>query len=101
MSPERWREIEQLFDQAADRPAAERAALLDGADPEVRAEVEKLLASDGQGRTMLFDAVAQVEELLDDDQPLPQRFGPYRVTGIIGRGGMGAVYLAVRDDQAF
>jgi hypothetical protein len=49
MSPERWREIEQLFDLVADRPASEQAALLDSADPEVRAEVEKLLASDGQG----------------------------------------------------
>ena len=32
---------------------------------------------------------------------MPQRFGPWRVTGVIGHGGMGAVYKAVRDDQAF
>jgi eukaryotic-like serine/threonine-protein kinase len=31
----------------------------------------------------------------------PQRFGAYRVTGFLCRGGMGAVYSAVRDDQVF
>jgi eukaryotic-like serine/threonine-protein kinase len=99
MSPERWREIEQLFDLVADRPASEQAALLENADPEVRAEVERLLASDGRGTAMLFDAVAQGESLLEPEPQ--QRFGPYRVIGTIGHGGMGAVYLAVRDDQVF
>jgi hypothetical protein len=99
MTPERWSEIEKLFYQAADYGPEQRAALLAGVSPEVRAEVEKLLASDGRGNTVVEDAIAEGRTLLTEAPPL--RFGNYRVTGTIGQGGMGAVYRAVRDDGAF
>jgi len=47
MTPERWRAVEKLFHEVAGRPLQERAAALANVEPELRAEVEKLLAGDG------------------------------------------------------
>ena len=44
MDPERWRRIEELYQSAVDSDVAERATLLANADPEMRREVESLLA---------------------------------------------------------
>ena len=44
MDPERWRQIEELYQSAVDSEVAERATLLANADPAVRREVESLLA---------------------------------------------------------
>ena len=49
MTPKRWPEVKALFDAAVDREPAARAAFLDQAcrdDPEMRLEVESLLARD-------------------------------------------------------
>jgi hypothetical protein len=44
MTPERFQQIEDLYHAARERPAKERAALLAHVDPELRREVESLLA---------------------------------------------------------
>jgi hypothetical protein len=44
MTPEWFQQIEALYHAARERTAVERAALLADADPEVRREVESLLA---------------------------------------------------------
>ena len=49
MSPERWREIEEVFEAAVEMPAADRVRFLDERckdDPTLKAEVVKLLKSD-------------------------------------------------------
>ena len=46
--PERWRRIEDLLDEALERPAGERRAFLDracGHDPELREQMEALLTA--------------------------------------------------------
>ena len=50
MASERWRQIEELYQSALKLGAAERSALLAGADPELRREVEALLAEQGDRR---------------------------------------------------
>ena len=49
MTPERWRQIDAVFQEALDLPAADRAAFLDRAcagDADLRREVELLLSAD-------------------------------------------------------
>src|SRR5438045_3889616 len=107
MTAERWSLIEQVFETAVERPSAERSAFLDEAchgDAQLRREVEALLAFDTDDESYLDTAVQGTAEMLvrrETESLIGQRLGPYRVTGIVGRGGMSVVYHAVRDDQQF
>jgi serine/threonine protein kinase/Flp pilus assembly protein TadD len=107
MDSERWRQIENLFHSALDCEPARRAAFLDSAcasDASLRREVDSLLASYEKGSFTETAAFAEGIKLLDakEDSSLAGRnIGPYKVIRKIGQGGMGAVYLASRADQAF
>jgi serine/threonine protein kinase len=99
------RRAEEIFLQAAVLPSSERHACLDahcGGDVELRAEVESLLAYDTDGDGWISGLVegAAASVLVGDLLP-GSHVGPYRVIREIGRGGMGTVSLAERDDQAF
>ena len=110
MTAERWRQVTELFDALIDVPAADRAATLEklcGTDTALRAEVEALLeASDNAGQFMEESARDYVTPMLgasapELEEPIPERIGPFRIDREIGRGGMGTVYLAERDDDQF
>ena len=49
MTPERWQQVEALYRAARD--PAKRAAVLAQAEPEIRREVEALLAQEATGST--------------------------------------------------
>lgn len=106
MNPERWRRIDELFRTVADRPPAEREAhltMLCGDDEELRREVLELLAHEPP-ETFLHDPIKHAALAVTDppmDEMIGRRIGPYRLVALIGHGGMGAVYQAVRDDQQF
>ncbi|HEX8748379.1 MAG TPA: protein kinase [Pyrinomonadaceae bacterium] len=110
MSSERWRQLEEIFQTALDMPAAERASYVVKAcagDEELRRQVEALLAQNDEAGTFLDEplyehsGVQALADLIDDDPVIGQRIGAYKVVSQIGRGGMGAVYLAERDDNTF
>jgi eukaryotic-like serine/threonine-protein kinase len=108
MTPERWEQVKDVLGTALDRPAKERAAWVAeacGDDAALRAEVESLLASDGEANEFM-ETTARDVVLRSVTQARPEalagaRIGPYKVLSEIGRGGMGAVYLAERSDDAY
>jgi serine/threonine protein kinase/Tol biopolymer transport system component len=103
MNPERWGKIGHLYHRALSLPPEERAAFLDqacSADPDLRREVESLIAALDQAegfiaRSALEDAAA--DYITEEVQPLTpkERIGHYVITRLLGTGGMGEVYLAL------
>src|SRR4028119_975781 len=108
MNAERWRQIEELLEVALEREPAEGGLLLDRActgDADLRREVESLLAHQASAEKFIdAPAFAFAADLLLNDpgkQIENSRFGSYKILREIGRGGMGAVFLAERSDGEF
>ena len=106
MNPERWQAVGDIFEQALAAPTGQRTMLIDraaGADEEVRREVQSLLASHraapgGFVQQRIRDAV---ESFHRTTEVTGTRIGPYRLIRELGRGGMGTVFLAERDDNLY
>ena len=123
MSPELWQQIEAIFQTAVDLKTADRAAFIKKAcagDDELRSEVEKLMADydsaanfiespvwtdsnflNSSAKKIISDSIDESSAELDRDDLTGRQIGSYRLVNEIGRGGMGAVFLAERADGEF
>ncbi len=96
---ERWKAIERLYHEAAERPREERPAFLEAAcagEDALRREVESLLASDGDTflREPALDVAARQAGREGIRSFVGRRLGSYEVLSLLGVGGMSDVFRA-------
>jgi serine/threonine protein kinase/tetratricopeptide (TPR) repeat protein len=107
VTPERWKQIKELFGATLEREPGERRVFLQdacGADESLRAEVESLLAEEqnvvtGSVKEEVYVSPPVAEPA--EDLMIGRRLGAYEICRKIGYGGMAAVYLAVRADDQY
>src|SRR5579872_2298493 len=94
MDSQRWQQVVELYERVAECEPSARNSLLEQAcegDPDLCREVQSLLEQN-------ITAPGLLERIASWNAAPPEFIGSYRVLGIIGEGGMGAVYEAEQNN---
>lgn len=102
MSPQRWQQITDIFQNALARDDGERAAFIAETcadDSDLRHEVEKMLKAHHEAGSFIESPAAEdLADMFEDEKKQTPATGEmlnhYRVIKRIGAGGMGEVFLA-------
>jgi len=105
LTAQEWVRLQEIFDAAVELPPDNRASYLDETckdDPALRLEIESLLRAVEED-TGFHEPIgwAAASSLRGSLPTIGDRLGPYQITGVIGQGGMGVVYRAVRADDEY
>ena len=106
MTAARWKRVKSILDQALEVEPFERerfVADICAGDPALRRDVKDFLAFTERADTLIPEEGAETlfASPADAVYDVPARAGPYRIIREIGRGGMGVVCLAKRDDGEY
>ena len=109
LTKSRWERVSEIFELALQHEPEARAALIESecaGDADVQREVEELIDAHEASRNfmaqpILGDAAATLPYHEDNVSYIGRRIGAYKVISELGRGGMGIVCLAARDDEHY
>ena len=109
MSVTHWDAVKALFSAALDLPREDRAAFLtleSGGDAALIAEVQSLLDSHEKPGAFLDTVTQEFRSQAFASSGaarsrIGERIGAYRIVGMLGSGGMGDVFKAIRDDEQY
>ena len=106
-TPGEWSHLNDLFHRACQLPLEERDAFARaeaGSQPHLLDELRRMLAVEADATQAVRAPLRDIGTRLSAELPEPEpgtRFGPWELDRLIGKGGMGQVYLGHRADGAY